>query len=254
MRKAAVIGPVVLLAASGGALAAAGGDAAPKPSLRTALLRTAAAPSQRYVFTVRITKDALPLALRVRGQQSGETISVRLAMSDVKMPDGTKLAGASGAALLLGPFLYERAPSSVVVFDEVRWLRLRVADLSPNASALKAVHALTPAPLLRVLGEARMTQARPGARLYRGTVAYDNPIVRSSLARLTGGTEYRALRVSAYVGRDGLVHRLVLTGRTADHATVLQVAARLYAFDRPVHVAPPRPGTFMDEHLAELAA
>jgi hypothetical protein len=212
------------------------------------------APSERYTFTVRITKGALPLALHVRGQESRETISVRLEMGDLKMPDGTKVAGANGAALLLGPFLYERAPSGGLVLGKVRWLRMRVADLSRNAAELKAVHALTPAPLLRVLGEAQTTQAGPGARLYRGTVAYDNPLVRSSLARLTGGTEYRALRVSAYVGRDGLVHRLVLTGRTADRSTVLQVSARLHHFGRPVHVSPPRPGTFMDEHLAELAA
>jgi hypothetical protein len=252
MRKAAIIGPVALLLAAWGALAATGGHAAPKASLRAALLRTAAAPSERYVFTVRITNDSLPLVLRVRGQQSGETISVSLKMSNLKLPGGTKLAGATSAALLLGPFLYERAPSGAVL-GKVRWLRLHVPDLSPGAAELKAVHALTPAPLLRVLGQARMTQARPGARLYRGTVAYDDPVVRSSLSRLTGGTEYRRLRLSAYVGRDGLVHRLLLTGRTADRSSRLSLSARLFAFGRPVHVKPPSPGTFMDDKLAQLS-
>ena len=69
---------------------------------------------------------------------------------------------------------------------------------------LKAVHALTP----RAAAASRRRGAHdsgrsPGARLYRGTVAYDDPVVRSSLARLTGGMEYRGLRISAYVGRDG---------------------------------------------------
>jgi hypothetical protein len=242
MRKAAIIGSIVLLAA------AAGASAAPKPGLRAALLRTAATKSQRYVFTVRITKDALPLELRVRGQQSGETISIRLMLSGAKMP------AANGATLLLGPFLYERAPSTVVDFDKLRWLRVHVADLSPGSVKLKAVHALTPAPLLRVLGRARMTQAGPGSRLYRGTVAYDKPVVRSSLARLTGGTEYRELRISAYVGRDGLVHRLLITGRTADRATTLSLSARLFAFGRPVHVKPPPPGKFTDAKLVRLGA
>jgi hypothetical protein len=253
MRKAAIIGPALLLAAASGAFATAGGDAAPKPGLGAALLRTAKVPSQRYEFTVRITKGPMPLVLRVRGQQSAETISVRLKMSEMKMQDGTKVANSNSAALLLGPFLYERAPSGVALPGKVRWLRLHVADLSPGSAALKAVHALTPAPLLRVVGEARMTQAAAGARLYRGTVAYDNPLVRSSLARLTGGTEFRALRISAYVGRDGLVHRLLITGRTADRASTLSLSARLFAFGRSVHVKPPPPGTFIDDKLVQLS-
>src|SRR3989442_2884594 len=103
MRKAAIMGPLVLLAAAGVAVAAAGGDAAPKPGLRTALARTAKVSSQRDAFTVRITKkDAMPLVLRVRGQQNAETISVRLRL----MPYGTTVAAAGSAALLLRPFLY----------------------------------------------------------------------------------------------------------------------------------------------------
>jgi hypothetical protein len=255
MRKAAIMGPLVLLAAAGGAFAAAGGDAAPKPGLRTALARTAAVSSQRYAFTVRITKkDAMPLVLRVRGQQNADTISVHLNLSDMTMPDGTTVAASGSAALLLGPFLYEQAPSGVVLLGKARWLRLHVADLSPDSAALKAVHALTPAPLLRVIGEARMTQAGPDARLYRGTVAYDNPLVRSALARLTGGTEFRRLRISTYVGRDGLIHRLLLTGRTADRASTLSLSARLFAFGRPVHVKPPPPGTFIDDKLVQLSS
>jgi hypothetical protein len=140
------------------------------------------------------------------------------------------------------------------VFDKVRWLRVRVVDLSPTSSELKAVHALTPEPLLRVLGEARTSRVRPGAGLYRGTVAYDRPLVRSSLAQLTGGTEFRGLRISAYVGRDGHVHRLLLTGRTADRKSTLSLSARFYGFGRPLHVKPPPPGTFMDDKLVQLSS
>ena len=242
MRKAAIIGWVVSLVATGCSILAASGAAASTPSLEAALDRTAKTPSERFAFTVRISNKTLPVALRVQGQQSGETISVRLKLSGAKKADGTPSAAADGATLLLGPFLYERAPSGAVISGKVRWVRLHVADLSPGSTRLKAVHDLTPRPLLRVLGEARMTQTAPGARLYRGTVAYDNPIVRSSLARLTGGTDFRGLRLSAYVGRDGLVHRLRLTGRTADRHSTLSLSAKLFAFGRPVHVKPPPRG------------
>jgi len=164
--------------------------------------------------------------------------------------DGTKVPGPSGAALLDGPFLYERAPDNIVVQGTLRWLRLSTARLSKASDDLQAVRAMTPSPLLRVLGEAHMWQA--GTRLYRGTVAYDDPIVRTALARLTGGIEFRHLRLSAFVGRDGLLHRLLLTGRTADRKTTLQLSARFYSFGRPVHVSPPAPGTFMDEDLLQL--
>jgi hypothetical protein len=253
MRKAALIGSIALLGAASGAFAARGEDAARKPSLSEALVRTTEADSQHYAFTVRITKNDRPLALRVRGQANGKTISIRLKMADVTMPDGTKLRGAGSAALLDGPFLYERAPSNVMLGD-LKWLRMRVVDLPNGSAELKALHALTPKPLLRVLGRANMKQAPAGARLYRGTVAYDDPIVRGSLLRLTGGIEFRSLRLSAFVADDGLVHRLVLTGRTPDRKSTLSVSARLFDFGRPVHVTPPEPGTFMDEHLAELAA
>jgi hypothetical protein len=253
MRKSALISSLAVIAALSVAVVRTG-DAAPKPDLSRALDRTTHVASKRYVLRVRIAKGDEPLSLRVRGQSNHETISVRLRMGDVTLPDGTKAPGPSTAALLLGPFLYERAPSNIAVLGKLRWLRLHVADLSDAAPELKAVHALTPEPLLRLLAEARLTQATPEGRLFRGAVAYDNPVVRASLARLTGGIEFRGLRLSVYVGLDGLVHRLLLTGRTADHQTTLSLSARLFGFGRPVHVTPPKPGTFLDEHLAKLAA
>jgi hypothetical protein len=232
VRKAALICATATVIA----LPVAGAEAAARPGLRPALARTAHAPSLRYRLRVRIVRDGTPLALHVRGQASRSTISIRLQTGD----------GRSGAALLDGPFLYELAPNGLVVVGKIRWLRVSLRHLSARADDLKAVHAMTPAPL----GEAHLRQA--GARLYRGAVAYDDPIVRTALARLTNRIEFRQLRVSAFVGRDGLVHRVLLTGRTADGKTTLAFSARLFAFGRPVHVSPPAPGTFMDEELAQL--
>jgi hypothetical protein len=251
MRKAALLCSIAFVAGLSVALARSG-DAAPKPGLAQALIRTSHVQSQTYRVVVHITKGGQPLSLHIRGQASGKTISVHLKMGDVKMPDGTKVPGPNGAALLLGAFLYERAPSTLAVLGKISWLRLRLDDLSSSSAELKAIHAMTPTPLLRVLGEAHMKQATPGGRLYKGFVAYDNPAVRGSLSRLTGDTEYRNLRVSAYVGRDGMVHRLLLTGKTADGKSTLSLSARLFRFGRPLHVSPPKPGTFMDERLNEL--
>jgi hypothetical protein len=56
------------------------------------------------------------------------------------------------------------------------------------------------------------------------------------------------------VGRDGLVHRLLITGHTADRASTLALSARLFAFGKPVHVKPPAPGTFVDDKLGQLTS
>jgi hypothetical protein len=241
----------VLFTALSSALAATGGDAAPKPGLHDAIARTVQARSVHYAVHVRIHRGDTPLALHIRGQADPHTISVRLRMGDMRLPDGSTVPGPTAAALLDGPFLYERAPSSLVVQGGIRWLRLTVDLLPAQSEDLKAVHSMTPSPLLRVLLEAHMWQA--GQRLYRGTVAYDDPVVRTALARLTGEIEFRRLQLSVFVGRDGMLHRFVLTGRTADGRTTLSLAARFYGFGTPVHVAPPAPGTFMDEQLAQLA-
>lgn len=252
MRKAVLVCVLASVAASIAIVRT--GDAAPKPGLAHALRLTAKSESRHYTLRVRITKDGEPLSLHVRGQSNERTISVHLKVGAVRLPDGTKAPGPNGAVLLLEPFLYERAPSSLAVLGELRWLRQRLADLPPTAPELKAVHAVTPQPLLRLLSEARMKPAKPGGHLYRGRAAYDNPAVRGALTRLTGGIEFRRLRVTAWVGADGLVHRISVTGATADGSTKLLVSMRLFAFDRPIHVTPPKPGTFMDEQLAELTA
>jgi hypothetical protein len=239
MRKPALIALAALIAALSIAFAAARGTAAaPQPTLADALVRTAHVASLRYAFHVGIERGGLPLALHVRGQSDARTISVHLAT-----------AGLSASELLDGPFLYEQAPDGMVVGGHLRWLRIDLAALRPGSSATAVVHALTPTPLLRVIGEGKLVGTRG---VYRGGVAYDDPVVRASLARLTGGLEFRQLRLTVWVGRDGLVHRLRLTGRTADRSSSLLLTAHLFAFNRPVHVSPPKPGTFMDKQLAQL--
>jgi hypothetical protein len=78
--------------------------------------------------------------------------------------------------------------------------------------------------------------------------------VRTALARLTGGIEFRQLQLVVHVGRDGLIHGLRLTGKTADRSSTFELVGRLFAFNRPVHVSPPKPGTFMDAQLVQLGA
>jgi hypothetical protein len=90
--------------------------------------------------------------------------------------------------------------------------------------------------------------------VFAGTVAYDDPVVRTALRDLAAGFEFRGLRLRVVVGRDGLIHSLHLTGRTADGKTALSLRARLFGFDTPVHVKPPAPGTFMDPALEHVQA
>jgi hypothetical protein len=243
MRKFALIAAAMAFAALSIAFAAARGTAAPpksKHGLGDALARTAHVSSLHYAFRVGIRENGRPLALHIRGQSDANTISVHLAT-----------AGMSAAELLDGPFLYEQAPNGMVVNGKWRWLRIEVKRLRPGSSAIAVVHALTPTPLLRVIAEGRM---RGTGRLYRGEVAYDDPIVRTALARLTGGIEFRQLQLVVHVGRDGLIHGLRLTGKTADRSSTFELVGRLFAFNRPVHVSPPKPGTFMDAQLVQLGA
>jgi hypothetical protein len=252
MRKLVVLAGIVAVAAVSATFAVAGGGhAAPKPGLLAAVARTQAASSERYAIHVRLTRETTPMALHIRGQASPKTVSVALRMSDLRLDDGTVVPGPDGAALLDGPFLYERAPSNIALNGDVQWLRQRVATLAQSSEDLVAVRSMTPTPLLRMLRAARFAPHRGDAHVFHGSIAYDSPAMRR-LSQLTGKVEFRHLRVSAVVGRDGHVRRIVLTGRTADGATTLSLRARLYGFGKPVHVTPPKPGTFMDEQLAEM--
>jgi hypothetical protein len=241
MRKLALIAIAALLAAAATSIALASrGAAAPKPGLADALAKTARVDSLRYAVRVQIRKGSTPLTLRIRGQFDRRTIAVHLATS-----------GLNGAEVLKGPFLYEEAPSGLVVYGHFRWLRTSIDRLPHDSDALTVLHALTPSPLLRVISAAHLRPVGDGA-VYAGPVAYDADAVRTGLTRLTGGMEFRGLQLTVHV-RNGLVHSLALTGRTADGSSKLTITARLFAFGRPVHVTPPKPGTFMDDELPALS-
>jgi hypothetical protein len=254
MRTLVLTIAAALLLALAVAFAAGGGVAAArKPGLTAAVERTQSASSLHYVIHVALVRRPMRLTLQIHGQASAHTISVRMKMGDVRLADGTVVPGPDGAALLDGPFLYERAPSDIAVGGKLHWLRLSTATRTASAGDLAAVHTMTPAPLLAILHAAHVAPAAPGTHVFHGSLGYDDPIMHR-LAKFTGNVQYRRLRISAVVGVDGFVHRIVLTGRTPDGASTLSLRARLFAIGKPVHVTPPAPGTFMDEQLARLPA
>jgi hypothetical protein len=250
VRRIALIACLAGLSAASVAFAATGGTAARHVSLGDAARRTMLVSTQRFAVDVHIAKDRQPLTLRVRGASAPSSLSVKMKMDDLQLPDGTVAPGMDGAVLIDGPFLYERAPRGMAV-GNVRWLRQRLADLSPASGELRTIHNLTSRTLLQVLFEARMH--RTGSRMFRGTLAYDDAAVRRGLGSFTGNIEFRGLHVTAWVGNDRLVHRLRLTGRTADRSAALRLEARLFAFGRPVRVRPPAQGAFFDAKREQLA-
>src|SRR3954454_10602211 len=254
MRKLVVLGGVTLAASVAATFAVAGGGhAVAKPGLTAAVSKTEAASSVRYTIHVRLTRRGVPMTLRIRGRAAADTVSIATRMSDLTLADGTVVPGPTGAALLDGPFLYERAPSNLAVDGPVRWQRLAGWALPSGSPHLPAIPSMSAAPLLHVLRAAHTGRASRTGHVFRGFIAYDDRAVRR-LARLTGDLEFRHLRVSVVLGRDERVHRIVLTGRTADGMTTLSLRARLFGYGKPVHVTPPKPATFIDEQLVQIRA
>jgi hypothetical protein len=229
-----------LFAALSIALAATSGHAAGKPGLSDALTRTSQLASVHYAVRVRIRQNGIPSALNIRGQSDVHTTSVHFATE-----------GTSGGELVYGPFLYQEAPDGVALGGKVHWLRVRLARVPANSQLLVVLRALKIRPLLQVVGRGHLQSSAAGS-VYRGPVAYDDPVVRETLAHLTGGLEFRRLQLTVDVG-GGLIHRLLLTGKTADGSATLRLAAHLFGFNRPVHVTPPKPGTFIDLELEQLS-
>jgi hypothetical protein len=225
---------------------ARGGHAAPSRGVADAVTRTEQASSQKFAIDVRITRDSMPLTLHIHGQASASTVSLRLKLGDLHLADGTVVPGPDGALIIDGPFLYERAPSNVGLQGNVKWLRLRLDDLGKWQDDLDTVRSMLPARILHVVDAAGFAPAAEDAHVFHGRVPYDHPSMRR-LAKLTRNTEFRNVQVAATVGDDGLVHRIVLTGRTADGASTFSLRAHLFAFGKALHVTPPAPGTFTDE-------
>jgi hypothetical protein len=229
-----------LLAALSITFAASGGRAAEKPGVADALTRTSHLASLHYAVHVGIRENGMPLALHIRGQSDARTVSVHF-----------RTKGMSGGELVYGPFLYEQAPDGIAVYGKVRWLRTTLSRLPSNSRELETLRALKIGALLDVVGRGHL-RANATGRVFRGAVAYDDPVVREDLSHLTGGLEFRGLRLTVHLRR-GLIDRLQLTGKTADGSSRLSLAAHLFAFNRPLHVVPPKPGTFMDVELEKLS-
>jgi hypothetical protein len=253
MRRSALFAvPLVLLAAGAFALAAVGGDRANAVDPAAANARTARAFSVHYVVRVTLTERKQPLTLHISGGSSRDALSVRLRLDELKMKSGATVPGADAVVRAYAPFVYERAPGGLPpVLGRVRWVRLSTDGLSVRSETMSALRALTPSPLYRVVAETKLRAVGPDGS-FAGPVAYDDPVVATALNRLSGGLQFRSLRVGVQIGRDGLVHRVRIDGRTADGTTTLRLRARLYGFGRPVDVVPPKPGTFVDRGLQQL--
>jgi hypothetical protein len=253
VRKAALIGSIAtVLVAVAATVVPRVGHAAQPLSLAGAANRTLAVQTQRFATDVEVARSNQRLTLHVRGVTAPGATAVHV-LVEAREVGNRAVPLASGAAMLDGPFLYVHAPSGIVVNGSVRWLRTRIAALPTGAPAIRTLHAMTSEPLLDVLTVTHTTALAVASGVYRGTVQYDDPVVVAALQKLTNGTQFRDLRVTAVVGADGLVHRLRLTGRTADGRARLRVDARLYSFGRPVQLAQPPQPAFLDQQESRLA-
>lgn len=211
------------------------------PGLAHAIRATEGTSSVRYSIVISVVRPSLPAQLTLRGVSGRGKLFV----------SARQASGSEAAAMIDGPFFYERAPNGVAVDGTIRWLRVPIDAIGRASAALNAVRTMTPAPLLRVLGESHATPTRESS--FAGKVSYDDPIVRSAITRLSGGIEFHDLRVTAKLGADGLIHNIRVTGITADGMTTLDIHARLFAFGRPVQLTPPAEGTFIDQQLVQLS-
>ena len=252
MRRTVSIGLAATLGAASVALAAPATTTTPRtPSLARAAARTAHVRRQRYSLELTLVEGKTTHIVRASSAVAPGTISVALELDAVTLPTGDILPSSSTAGLIDGPFLYERAPDGLSI-GGANWVRISLARLGPSSLALRGMHGMTAMPLLHVLGEAHAYPITRNASIFRGTVAYDDPIVVTALRPLTVGLQFRDLRVAAWIGPGGLVRHIRLTGHTADRTTTLLIDAHLFGFGRPVHVTPPAEGAFMDESLLQL--
>ena len=251
MRRSPLLAFVSTFAVASVALAATGGTAS-RSTL--AVYRTNHASSFRYAMVIAITHAHAPtMQLRIHGTRTTGSLFVHVKAFSTVLGDGVALPGPQQSALLDGPFLYEGAPSGVAVQGKIRWLRIPVARIGTNATAIDAIHNLSPAPLLRVLDEWTHVRTHAPNGVFRGSVAYDDPVMLTALSGMAGGIEFRDVAFTARIGVDGFVHSIVVTGRTADRSRSLKATVTMYAFGRPVRVSIPGEGTFMDQKLLDLA-
>ena len=241
MRTIALISLVAAASFAGAfTFAAAGGNKDDVADVQTANALTAKAASVHYHVAVTLRKSHSPVTLHIRGASQPGRLLAKLA-----------LGSQTGTIMLDSNFLYESAPEGIVVLGNFSWLRMDVGRLTPHSQTMSTLRSLTPAPLLHIIAESKLRAlARNG--IFVGSVAYDDPVVRTALRNLANGYEFRQLHLRVVVGRDGLIHRMLLEGRSADHKTTFVLRARLFGFGRPVKITLPKPGTFMDPRLEQL--
>ncbi len=244
MRKTALISLVAAASFAGAFAFAAVGENKERavPDVQVANTQTAKASSVHYHVAITLKKSSMPMTLHIRGASSPGRLLAKLA-----------LGAQTGTIMLDSNFLYETAPKGIVVLGNFSWLRMDVGRLSPQSEVMSTLRSLTPSPLLHIVAEAKL-HALARRDVFAGSVAYDDPVVRTALKDLANGYEFRQLRLRVVVGRDGLIHRLLLEGRSADHKTTFVLRARLFGFGTPVKITPPAPGTFMDPQLQRLQA
>ena len=243
MRKTALISFVAAASFAGAfTFAAAGGGKGHVTDVRAANASTANAPSVHYHVAVTLTKAHKPMTLHIDGASAQGQLLANLSVGPQ-----------TGTIMLDKNFLYESAPHGLIVLGNFNWLRLDVTHLSQHSQVMGTLRSLTPSPLLHIVAEAKLSPLARGG-VFAGTVAYDDPVVRTALRDLASGFEFRGLHLRVVVGKDGLIHRVLLTGHSADKKMTFVLRAQLYAFGRPVKIDPPAPGTFMDPHLEQIQA
>jgi hypothetical protein len=243
MRRATLIAVVALLGAAPAADARG-------VALSGAVAKTSHVSSLRYVMDIAVIRRRYPASvLHVSGVRGPGALYVHVKSLAEVLADGTQIPGPSQSAMVDGPFLFEGAPDGIAINGGIRWLRVPLGRAATKA--LEAMRNLGPMPLLHVLRQSLPERVK--GRTVEGSIAYDDPVVRTALVGLTGGIEFRSLRFEATVGADGYIHIVKMTGRTADRSRSLSVALRLYAFGRRVRLTPPAEGTFMDQTSFLLA-
>lgn len=235
------------------AYAARGGRAAAPAGLHAAVLHAATAHSLRYDLTVQIAApDAIPQTLHASGASSGDVQQVHLKVDDVVAPDGTKLTGPSADEKIDGTFLYLRSTVTRPLVGPL-WVRERLAGLGPKSAELRTLESVSARELLRAVARARGVRVGAEAGVFHAWLPYADETVRSALRGVEGDREYRHLRLTAWVGRDGRVSLLLLTGRTADSSGRFVLTLSLGDYGRPVAVTPPAQGSFVDFDLSKLS-
>ena len=238
MRPRLGLGAVAAVALAAVLAASAAASSPRGTTLARAAERTALQPTLAFDLTAQIeTRGAVPSVLHAHGALGRDTARVALKVAD----------GPSADERTDGAFLYLRSPGGDL------WVREPLAALPPDAPELRLLHALSPRTLVLAAARARDLRRSDGGRVYHGVLPYADRVVSDALAGLESGRQYRRLRLTAWVSREGRVVMLLLGGRTADGSSTFLLALTLGGFGEPVSVRPPRAGSFVDLGLGRLS-